>query len=100
MSSSPWERLRKGDEDVAAPFQIRIGIDSDEGPSACSTNPSGMRSRWKRAKCPASNGVATSSSPFQSHSQGGEDIAAPKPFEERLLEVGVHRHAQFMEQCQ
>ena len=28
---------------------------------------------------PAWNGVATSSSPFQSHSQGDEDIAAPKP---------------------
>jgi hypothetical protein len=29
---------------------------------------------------PASNGVATSSSPFQNHSQGDEDIASPKPF--------------------
>jgi hypothetical protein len=29
---------------------------------------------------PAWNGVATSSSPFQSHSQGDEDIAAPIPF--------------------
>jgi hypothetical protein len=28
---------------------------------------------------PAWNGVATSSSPFQSHSQGDEDIAAPFP---------------------
>jgi hypothetical protein len=28
---------------------------------------------------PAWNGVATSSSPFESHSQGDEDIAAPFP---------------------
>jgi hypothetical protein len=27
------------------------------------------------------DGVATSSSPFHRHSQGGEDIAAPKPFQ-------------------
>jgi hypothetical protein len=53
-----------------------------------------------RVQVRVGGGVATSSSPFQSHSQGDEDIAAPKPFEERLLEVGVHRHAQFMEQCQ
>ena len=30
---------------------------------------------------PACNGVATSSSPFQSHSEGDEDIAAPNPFQ-------------------
>jgi hypothetical protein len=30
---------------------------------------------------PVRNGVATSSSPFQSHSHGDEDIAAPNPFQ-------------------
>jgi len=30
---------------------------------------------------PACDGVATSSSPFQSHSQGDEDIAALNPFQ-------------------
>jgi hypothetical protein len=56
-----WRRPRRrsetipyGDEDIAAPN----GVHLDTAPT------------W--------NGVATSSSPFQSHSQGDEDIAAPK----------------------
>jgi hypothetical protein len=34
---------------------------------------------------PIRNGVATSSSPFQSHTQGDEDIAAPNPFQKRAV---------------
>lgn len=36
--------------------------------------------RAHQATAPAWNGVPTSSSPFQSLSQGDEDIASPKPF--------------------
>jgi hypothetical protein len=90
-----------------APLRGADSITTRHSPGACfarpgaiGSHPSGMRSRRRRTKCPASNGAAMSSSPFQSHSQGDEDIVAPKPFEERLLEVGVHWPAQFMEQCQ
>jgi hypothetical protein len=36
----------------------------------------------------ATNGVATSSSPFQTLSEGDEDIAAPKPFQRGAVSKG------------
>jgi hypothetical protein len=42
MSSSPWERLWNGDEDVATPFRMKLETENFEltpaKPSPCSRN--------------------------------------------------------------
>ena len=43
--------------------------------------------------CPRCNGVATSSSPFQSHSPGDEDSATPNPFQSSQTDEAVFQAA-------